>query len=181
VAAIKKAPPRKAGASPPSPLPLCTSRSGSAEYQQQQKTPHINKEYTTEQNYFIIYHAVDLKRPWKQVEVDFENEFGSGVRRTDGGLQSTYYRCNDHCPVVDANGLLTYGEGEGFDRNGVKVGSAKIRSGKVTLVDRYAEELVQAGYRWIQPNDMLAARELGASPPLPSHILTCMAPPDYAD
>ncbi|KAL1882746.1 hypothetical protein VTK73DRAFT_871 [Phialemonium thermophilum] len=125
------------------------------------KTPHINKEYTLEQNFWIIYNHVDLKKPWKEVEDEFGRHFGIKVKRTDGGLQSTYYRWNEECPVIDENGLLQYGEGEGYNRWGVKTYKAKVRGfGKVSLIDRYATEVAEAGYSWILPHDMMRAREL---------------------
>lgn len=128
------------------------------------KTPHINKEYTLEQNLWIIYNHVDLKKAWKEVEEDFGRQFGKQVQRTDGGLQSTYYRWNEECPVIDAEGLLEYGEGDGFNKWDVRVHQAKIRGhGKIPVIDRYASEIVEAGYPWVQEQDMAKARQLGKS------------------
>ena len=136
------------------------------------KTPHINKEYTLEQNLWIIYNHVDLKKPWKEVEDEFGCYFGIKVKRTDGGLQSTYYRWNEECPVIDGDGLLEYGEGDSFNKWDVKTHKAKVRGhGKISLVDRYASEVVEAGFSWILPQDMVKARQLGklSSPPFFPH------------
>ncbi|KAK1765701.1 hypothetical protein QBC33DRAFT_131799 [Phialemonium atrogriseum] len=125
------------------------------------KTPHINKEYTLEQNLWIIYNHVDLKKPWKEVEDEFGCYFGIKVKRTDGGLQSTYYRWNEECPVIDEDGLLEYGEGDSFNKWDVKTHKAKVRGhGKISLIDRYASEVVEAGFSWILPQDMVKARQL---------------------
>lgn len=129
--------------------------------QRSPKTPHINKEYTLEQNLWIIYNHVDLKKPWKEVEEDFGRRFGNQVQRTDGGLQSTYYRWNEECPVISPDGLLEYGEGEGFNKWNVRVDKAKIRTqGKIPVIDRYATEILEAGYPWVQEQDMAKARQL---------------------
>lgn len=127
------------------------------------KTPHINKEYTLEQNLWIIYNHVDMKKPWKEVEDEFGRYFGIKVKRTDGGLQSTYYRWNEECPVIDDNGLLEYGEGDGFNKWDVRTHKAKVRGyGKISLIDRYASEVVEANYSWILPHDMARAQQLAA-------------------
>jgi len=126
------------------------------------KTPHINKEYTLEQNLWIIYNHVDLKKAWKEVEEDFGRRFGNQVQRTDGGLQSTYYRWNEECPAISPDGLLEYGEGDGYNKWDVKVVKAKIRTeGKIPVIDRYATEIVEAGYPWVLEHDMARARQLG--------------------
>ena len=128
------------------------------------KAPHINKEYTEEQNFWIIYQTVDRKQPWSAIEKDFRRQFGIDVKRTDGGLQSTYYRWNAECPVIDHDGQLQYGTGPGFNKWNVKTHQAKVRQrGEVSLIDRYATEIVAARFNWILPSDMMKARKLGES------------------
>ncbi len=131
---------------------------------------HINTPYAEEQNYWIIYHKVDLGLSWKEIEDRYNGMFPH-LGRTDGGLQSTFYRFNDRTPmmtedrllVLDDNSPETYA-GVGYRTHKVKARSSGKRgeiSGRVTLIERYAEQVADRGYKWVHPKDLELARQIG--------------------
>ncbi|KAH8890751.1 hypothetical protein GQ53DRAFT_156177 [Thozetella sp. PMI_491] len=134
--------------------------------------PHNNIPYTEEQNHWVIYHKVDLGLSWREVEDRFNLLFPlpPPYDRTDGGLQSTFYRWNDRMPLMTDDWLLVLDDrsretyaGVGFRTHKVKVrasGKSGEASGNVTLIARYAEQIVDRGYSWIRPADMATAREV---------------------
>jgi hypothetical protein len=140
---------------------------------------HCNIKYSDEQHHFLIYCHDDLNMTWDQIKDAFSQQFPGGPTRDVAGVQSIHYRINAECPVRTEDNLLVFGEpevdGDGqkrVDANGKAprfnqydnmVFKALIRTtGKVSLIDRYAEQVVEYNWSWIKPADMQRARDLAA-------------------
>ena len=123
--------------------------------------PHITRRYSEEQAHFVIYHIVDLQLPWKEVEARFKRWFPTELDRSEGGLQSIFYRCNEAIPCLTPDGLLELDEA-------MKPKTTKIlaRDDRVQLVRRYPEEVVRRQYRWVLHEHMCQAKILGSPRPL---------------
>jgi hypothetical protein len=143
--------------------------------QKQDAEAHCNIKYQDEQQSFIIYCRDDLDIPWARVKEAYNKQFPQGPRREVGGLQSIMYRMNEVCPVRTEDGLLKFGVevrdpktnellSGTYNQHDNEVDRRLVRSkGKVSLIDRYAEQVVEANWSWIRPQDMERARELGKS------------------
>lgn len=139
-------------------------------------TAHCNEKYTTEENRFLIYFRVDHPLSWQQMEIVYNERFTHGSRphRTDGGLQSQFYRLNTVCPEMTEDKLLVFGPRTEEEKNDMSVKfneydnltfDCKVRmGGKVSLIDRYAEQIVEENWSWIRPEDMREAKKLGELP-----------------
>jgi len=136
---------------------------------------HCNEKYTSEENRFLIYFRVDHPLSWQQLEVEYNKRFPESTRpyRTDGGLQSQFYRLNTVCPEMTEDKLLVFGptaehkqdESTKFNEYDNMTFDCKVRmGGKVSLIDRYAEQIVECNYPWITSEDMREAEKLGKSP-----------------
>jgi hypothetical protein len=138
---------------------------------------HCNEKYTTEEDRFLVYFRVDHTMTWQQVETMYNERFTRGSRpyRTDGGLQSQFYRLNKVCPVLTDDKLLVFGpttEAEAkvnqYNEYDNLTWDCKQRQGKpASLVDRYAEQIVEEQWEWISEEDMAEAKRLGMSNILP--------------
>ncbi len=119
--------------------------------------PHITRRYSEEQAHFVIYHVVDLQLPWKEVEARFKRWFPTELDRSEGGLQSIFYRCNEAIPCLTPDGLLELDEA-------MKPKTTKIlaRDDRVQLVRRYPEDVVRRQYRWVLHEHMCQAKILGS-------------------
>jgi hypothetical protein len=134
---------------------------------------HCNEKYTTEENRFLIYFRVDHPMSWQQLESAYNERFtyGSRPHRTDGGLQSQFYRLNTICPEMTDDKLLVFGPRSQLEADTHKYNEydnmtfdCKVRlGGKVSLIDRYAEQIVEENWSWITDEDMLEAMRLGES------------------
>lgn len=136
-------------------------------------TAHCNEKYTTEENRFLIYFRVDHPLSWQQIEVAYNERFTRGSRphRTDGGLQSQFYRLNTVCPEMTEGKQLVFGPKTEEDKKNMSLKfneydnltfDCKVRmGGKVSLIDRYAEQIVEENWEWIKPEDMREAKILG--------------------
>lgn len=134
---------------------------------------HCNEKYTTEENRFLIYFRVDHPMSWQQLEVAYNERFTRGSRphRTDGGLQSQFYRLNTVCPEMTDDKLLVFGPRSKLEADKHKYNEydnmtfdCKVRlGGKVSLIDRYAEQIVEENWSWISREDMARAKRLGES------------------
>ncbi|KAB5558079.1 hypothetical protein GE09DRAFT_99889 [Coniochaeta sp. 2T2.1] len=163
---------------------------------------HCNEKYTQEENFFLIHHRGDLAMPWKQVERLFDQRFcsgGTGVSgsgrpyRREGGVQSQYYRLNARCPQMNGpDKLLVFGPRPGgvhdrgvdrFDENDNLVFECKVRRGiKRSLVERYAEQVVEGRYEWIPEEVMREAERLGESFVFHFRCVPCLSqfPPEHS-
>jgi len=134
---------------------------------------HCNEKYTTEEDRFLIYFRVDHTMTWQQLETIYNERFTYGSRpyRTDGGLQSQFYRLNKVCPVLTEDKLLVFGPTNAaeklmnyYNEYDNLTWDCKQRQGKpASLVDRYAEQIVAENWSWISEEDMAEARRLGKS------------------
>ncbi|OIW33241.1 hypothetical protein CONLIGDRAFT_677041 [Coniochaeta ligniaria NRRL 30616] len=135
-------------------------------------TAHCNEKYTTEENRFLVYFRVDHPLSWQQMEVVYNERFTYGARphRTDGGLQSQFYRLNTVCPEMTEDKLLVFGPRTAREKENKSIKfneydnltfDCKVREGgKVSLIDRYAEQIVEENWPWIKPEDMREAKKL---------------------
>lgn len=146
---------------------------------------HCNEKYTDEENRFLIYFRVDHPLSWQQLEAEYNRRFPEGTRpyRTDGGLQSQFYRQNTVCPEMTDDKLLVFGPTEeheaqikeahetkdktlmlSFNEYDNMTFDCKVRlGGKVSLIDRYAEQIAECDYPWMTEQDKTEARRLGES------------------
>lgn len=113
---------------------------------------HCNEKYTTEENRFLVYFRVDHPISWQKLEAVYNKRFRHGSRphRTDGGLQSQFYRLNTVCPDV-TDDKLVIGPRSQLEATRHKYNEydnmtfdCKVRlGGKVSLIHRNAEQIVQ--------------------------------------
>lgn len=174
----KSKPSRTGSKSPSLRQPASIQRPGPQKRKKPQKQDteaHCNIKYQDEQQDFIIYLHDDLSMTWAQIKEAYNKQFTQGPQREVGGLQSILYRLNEVCPVRTEDGLLKFGvevrdpktnellSGK-YNQHDNEVGPAFVRGkGKVSLIDRYAEQVVEGNWSWIRPQDMERARELGKS------------------
>lgn len=128
---------------------------------QKAQPPRNNKKYSTEQNFFVCYHHCDLNLEWKVTEQLFAERYPEEPNRTDQGLQSIFYRLNKECPVITDDKLLVFrsdppkkraGGKREYNEYNNKFHDAKVRNfGKVSLIDRYAEQIVENGGLRLHP------------------------------
>ncbi|KAB5570654.1 hypothetical protein GE09DRAFT_1055459 [Coniochaeta sp. 2T2.1] len=182
----RRSPSSRQPSSPPSSYRIEKPKTQRAKPKNMTGEAHCNEKYTQEENFFLIHHRGDLAMPWKQVERLFDQRFcsggsGSGTGsgssgrpyRREGGVQSQYYRLNARCPqMAGADKLLVFGPRPGgvhdrgadrFDENDNLVFECKVRRGiKRSLVERYAEQVVEGRYEWIPEEVMREAERLAA-------------------
>jgi hypothetical protein len=147
--------------------------------QKQEGEGHCNIKYSDEQHHFLIYCHDDLNMTWDQIKDAYSKQFPGGPKRDVAGVQSIHYRINAECPVRTEDNLLVFGgqevDGDGhnktdahgkvpkFNQYDNMVFKALIRTtGKVSLIDRYAEQVAEYNWPWIKPEDMQRARDLAA-------------------
>ncbi|KAL2130849.1 hypothetical protein VTI74DRAFT_5853 [Chaetomium olivicolor] len=168
-----------------SPTSITAAALGNSPTSGKQKQKHNNKPYTFEQEAFFIYHRVDLDMTWEQVRAAFMARW-PGLERKVSGLECAYYRTNLHLPETTDDGLLVLvdpeqqqqqqqqqQDGGGPDKGaealpgykyykGVayRTKQVKCRSARISLMERFPEELVDEGNEWVREEHRVLARDV---------------------
>jgi hypothetical protein len=130
-------------------------------------TKRNNTPYSFLEAIFIIYHMTDMNLTWNETSRRYNMFFTDRPRRSVGGLRCEYYRMNSRIPVIDENGLLDLGPfspAEEGDKKQIsdhpypveggvryRVREELCRSKRVTLAERFPEEIVYGRHSWVLP------------------------------